>query len=267
MYDTVKLGEIILTEQPLATADTIKVPLLADVVWDGVLGLAYPNKDLYDEGVIPVFDTMIERKLLDHNIISYYVNCEKGGVITFGGIDVSLLEQFDGDQAPTFLELESNAQKSKSHAVQQKSGVDALLAKVDISAKVDTTAKTKAHHHVASSTAVHSSTGSATSTASHASTAIDHAHKTATGSHAATAVDTATAVDAHAHKAAHMNTNFKYATVTDKGYWTIEIMDVEVEYSGELAVSTGVCKDQSNGRCKAIVDTGTYLTYIPGVYE
>ena len=57
---------------------------------------------------------------------------------------------------------------------------------------------------------------------------------------------------------------FNYAKVTDKGYWTIEIVDILLRGPNEKeARSTGVCADRPNGRCTAIVDTGTYLIYGP----
>jgi len=57
---------------------------------------------------------------------------------------------------------------------------------------------------------------------------------------------------------------FNYAKVTDKGYWTIEIMDILLQYPGDKEPKrTEVCKSRPNGRCTAIVDTGTYLIYGP----
>merc|ERR1712025_1355771 len=58
--------------------------------------------------------------------------------------------------------------------------------------------------------------------------------------------------------------SFTYAKVTDRGYWSIEIHDIELQYGNSPATSTGVCKSKANQRCKAIVDTGTYLIYGPG---
>ena len=57
--------------------------------------------------------------------------------------------------------------------------------------------------------------------------------------------------------------SFTYAKVTDKGYWSIEILDVELQYGDAAPSSTGICKSNRNNRCKAIVDTGTYLIYGP----
>lgn len=197
-YETVKLGSIVVNDQPFATADTIKVPLLADVKWDGVLGLAYPNKELYDQGVVPVMDSMIERKMLDHNIVSYYVNCDVGGVITFGGIDTSLLA--DQSQSSSFMEVDVQTE------------VDAQVGQA-LNLISDKKGKSKSSRK---------------------------------------------------SKIEDSNNKFMYATVTDKGYWTIDIIDIEIQYGDDEPIKTGVCKDQGESqRCKAIVDTGTYLSYGP----
>merc|ERR1711908_269526 len=67
-------------------ADTIDVPLLDEVVWDGIVGLAYPNSKLTKEGVDPLFDNIIRQKLLVNNVFSYYLGIN-GGAVTFGGVD------------------------------------------------------------------------------------------------------------------------------------------------------------------------------------
>ena len=56
---------------------------------------------------------------------------------------------------------------------------------------------------------------------------------------------------------------FRYATVTEKSYWTIELMDIELQYGNKEPVKTNLCAQSPGGRCKAIVDTGTYLIYGP----
>jgi len=157
-HDVVGLGPLKVTHQSFGAADQIDVPLLDDVDWDGIIGLAYPNPKLTKEGVMPLFDTIMTRKLLKNNIFSYYIG-NKGGAVTFGGVDSKYLSVGPG----------SNPLGS-----------------------------------------------------------------------------------------------FTYAQVTNKGYWTIEIQDIELQYGSAPATSTGVCNSKPNKRCTAIVDTGTYLIYGPG---
>lgn len=149
--DTVGLGQLQVTEQVFGMADTVDVPLLDEVVWDGIIGLAYPNEKLHKEGVVPLFDNIMEKKLLQNNVFSYYLG-NNGGAVTFGGVDTRFFSADD---------------------------------------------------------------------------------------------------------------KFRYAVVTEKGYWSIEIIDIELQVGNEAPRSTGVCKSKANGRCKAIVDTGTYLIYGP----
>jgi len=52
---------------------------------------------------------------------------------------------------------------------------------------------------------------------------------------------------------------FSFVPVTDKGYWTMALDNVHVQYPNGVIKSTK-CPAQG---CKAIVDTGTYLSYAP----
>ncbi len=58
---------------------------------------------------------------------------------------------------------------------------------------------------------------------------------------------------------------FQYVPVTAQAFWTIEIVDLLVSYGGNggAPTPTGICKAKRNGRCTAILDTGTYLIYAP----
>lgn len=156
--DIVRLGPLQVTQQALGAADQIDVPLLDDVDWDGIVGLAYANPKLMKEGVEPLFDNIMKKKLLKNNIFSYYLGNE-GGAVAFGGVDTK------------YMAANPNADNALS--------------------------------------------------------------------------------------------SFVYAKVTDKGYWSIEIHDIELQYGSAPPTSTGVCKRHPTGRCKAIVDTGTYLIYGP----
>jgi hypothetical protein len=41
--ETIGLGDLIVPDQIIGIATEVEVPLLDEVVWDGILGLAYPN--------------------------------------------------------------------------------------------------------------------------------------------------------------------------------------------------------------------------------
>lgn len=185
--DTVRLGPLTVERQVFGMADTIDVPLLDEVVWDGIVGLAYPNKRLADAGVKPLFDTMMEERKLQNNVFSYYLGYN-GGAVTFGGVDARYI-------APT----DATVDNGHGFVHHQSAGALSLLE-----------------------------TGASASV-----------------------------------QAAALLRSFSYAKVVDKSYWTIEIMDIELQYGNDEPQSTGVCSNQANGRCRAIVDTGTYLIYGP----
>ena len=150
--DTITIGDLKVTSQVFGMADTIDVPLLDEVVWDGIIGLAYPNQKLNEQGVVPLVDNMMGKKTLQNNVFAYYIG-HNSGAVTFGGVDQKYF-----------------------------SGTD---------------------------------------------------------------------------------NKFRYAAVTEKTYWTIELIDVELQYGSKPATKTNLCASNPNGRCKAIVDTGTYLIYGP----
>lgn len=62
-----------------------------EVVWDGILGLNFANKRLRTEGILPIFDTIMDKKLLtnkhEKNQFAYYLG-KDGGAITFGGANM-----------------------------------------------------------------------------------------------------------------------------------------------------------------------------------
>lgn len=55
---------MVVPNQVIGVASIVNVPLLDEVVWDGILGLAYPNSNLKHQGIKPIFDNIISQHLL-----------------------------------------------------------------------------------------------------------------------------------------------------------------------------------------------------------
>ncbi|KAA0171318.1 hypothetical protein FNF28_00809 [Cafeteria roenbergensis] len=85
-----KIGNLVVEYQTVGVAEEIDVPLLMQVKWGGIMGLAYPNSDLSREGVSPVFDTIINDRLLHRNVFGYFIG-PTGGMVTFGDIDTDYI--------------------------------------------------------------------------------------------------------------------------------------------------------------------------------
>lgn len=89
--ESIGLGDLIIPKQVIGVANEVEIPLLDEVVWDGILGLAYPNKNLLRQKISPIFDNIINQGILKNrgelNQFSYYLGHESGS-ITFGGADM-----------------------------------------------------------------------------------------------------------------------------------------------------------------------------------
>lgn len=89
--ETIHLGDLTVPQQVIGIAHEVQIPLLDEVIWDGILGLAYPNANLKRQKIKPLFDNIISQGLLtnkgEKNQFAYYLGPEKGA-ISFGGADM-----------------------------------------------------------------------------------------------------------------------------------------------------------------------------------
>ncbi|XP_073514863.1 cathepsin D-like [Phyllobates terribilis] len=87
--DTVSIGNMAIKGQLFAEA--IKQPGIVFVAakFDGILGMAYPRISV--DGAPTVFDDIMDQKLVDNNVFSFYLNrnpdSEPGGELLLGGTD------------------------------------------------------------------------------------------------------------------------------------------------------------------------------------
>lgn len=95
VYARVRLGDVTVKHQVVGLGRVVDIDLLKDVDWDGIMGLAYPNPSLSRQGVIPLFDTIINQKVLSKkglsNQFAYWLD-DRGGALTLGGANCELLK-------------------------------------------------------------------------------------------------------------------------------------------------------------------------------
>ena len=100
--DTIFVGDIKIPNQAIGVANQIDIPLLDDVEWDGIMGLAYPNKDLLEREIDPVFDNIMKQNILtkkgEKNEFAYYLGNDVG-IVTFGTPDKALMKNPDDEIA------------------------------------------------------------------------------------------------------------------------------------------------------------------------
>ncbi|KAL1020841.1 hypothetical protein UPYG_G00005400 [Umbra pygmaea] len=87
-YDTVSLGGLTVTNQMFGASET-EAPFMANMVADGILGLAFPS--LAAGGATPVFDNMMSQGLVSQDLFSVYLsgNSAEGSVVSFGEIETN----------------------------------------------------------------------------------------------------------------------------------------------------------------------------------
>ncbi len=96
--ENVGLGDLIVQNQVIGVAREVEIPLLDEVIWDGILGLAYPNKNLKKKNINPLFDNIINQGILhkrgEKNQFAYYLGLDRGA-ISFGGADMRFKMNMD----------------------------------------------------------------------------------------------------------------------------------------------------------------------------
>ena len=97
-YETIHLGDLTVPNQLIGVATEVEIPLLDEVIWDGILGLAYPNANLRKQHIKPLFDNIIAQNILtskgEKNQFAYYLGADKGA-ISFGGADMKYKRSLD----------------------------------------------------------------------------------------------------------------------------------------------------------------------------
>ena len=74
IFETITIGDLTVHNQVIGMANQVDIPLLEDVTWDGILGLAYPNANLKkkvsqycffkNQGIKTLMDNVIDQKQL-----------------------------------------------------------------------------------------------------------------------------------------------------------------------------------------------------------
>ncbi|XP_078093496.1 cathepsin D-like [Mustelus asterias] len=87
--DTLTIGDMVTPKQVFGEAVHQPGIVFIAAKFDGILGMAYPSISV--DGVLPVFDNMMEHKELKKSIFSFYLNrnvsTQPGGELLLGGVD------------------------------------------------------------------------------------------------------------------------------------------------------------------------------------
>ena len=96
--DVIHLGDLEISHQIIGIANEVQIPLLDEVRWDGILGLAYPNSNMRKKQIKPLFDNIMVQQLLtkkgEKNQFAYYLGPDTGS-ISFGGADMKFKRSLD----------------------------------------------------------------------------------------------------------------------------------------------------------------------------
>ena len=57
--EVITIGDMVIPHQVIGIASEVEIPLLDEVIWDGILGLSFPNDNLKKQGIKPVMDNLM----------------------------------------------------------------------------------------------------------------------------------------------------------------------------------------------------------------
>lgn len=85
--DTFNIGNLIIPHQKFGEILEQEGTVFSNTDFSGILGLGYPGLAAYES--VPIFDSIINNKLLDRNLIAFYYsyNEDEDGEITFGYVN------------------------------------------------------------------------------------------------------------------------------------------------------------------------------------
>uniref|UniRef100_A0A4W2FC24 Pregnancy-associated glycoprotein 1-like n=1 Tax=Bos indicus x Bos taurus TaxID=30522 RepID=A0A4W2FC24_BOBOX len=85
VHDTVRIGNLVSTDQPFGLS--IEEYGFEGRIYDGVLGLNYPNISF--SGAIPIFDKLKNQRAISEPVFAFYLSKDEreGSVVMFGGVD------------------------------------------------------------------------------------------------------------------------------------------------------------------------------------
>ena len=94
--DYVCVSALCVARQVFGMADTVDVPLLKEVVWDGIIGLAFPTATCRSRAW-SAYGQHDAGSILTSNMFAYYIGMSEGAV-TFGGVDKKYLADEHDDK-------------------------------------------------------------------------------------------------------------------------------------------------------------------------
>ena len=62
--ETIVIGDMVIPNQVIGIASQVEIPLLDEVIWDGILGLSFPNDNLRKQNIKPVMDNLMFQNIL-----------------------------------------------------------------------------------------------------------------------------------------------------------------------------------------------------------